>query len=150
MRVLTEVANFLRRVKKRMRSGELSREPIQLLRVEWRGDSVECDWLMRPVDPWDKFLPADLASENQTLQSMRDALKLREVIFRSFPAAGIAHLRMYRVNEDRNLELVMTGSVNRSDEVLHRVPSVMMRARLCGFRFTVSDGALRGLVPISF
>ena len=149
MRVLTEIAKFLRRTRRQLRSGELSREPLQLLRVEWKGDLVECDWLMRPVDPWDKYLPPELATENQTLQALRDALKLRAVIFRSFPAVGLAHLRMFRADKNHRLELVMTGSVNRWDEEFHRVPSVMMRAKMCGFRFTVAEGVMRGLIPIS-
>jgi hypothetical protein len=103
---------------------------------------------MRPIDPWDKYLPPRLATENQTLQAVRDALKLREVILRSFPAVGLAHLRMFRADENHRLELVMTGSVNRWDEEFHRVPSVMMRAKLCGFRFNVAEGTLRGLVPV--
>jgi hypothetical protein len=57
---------------------------------------------------------------------------------------------MFRVDENHRLELVMTGSVTRWDEEFHRVPSVMMRARMCGFRFTVAEGAMRGLMPISF
>jgi hypothetical protein len=150
MRVLAEIAKFLRRTRRQLKSGELSREPLQLLRVEWKSDLVECDWLMRPVDPWDKYLPSHLATENQTLQALRDALKLREIIFRSFPAVTLAHLRMFRADENHHLELVMTGSVNRWDEEFHRVPSVMMRARMCGFRFTVAEGAMRGLIPISF
>lgn len=148
MKVLTEIANFLRRVRKRMRTGELSREPLTLLRVEWKGDVVECDWLMRPVDPWDKYLPPHLATENQTLQALRDGLKLRAAVFRYFPAVGIAHLRMFRADENHRLELVMTGSVSRWDEEFHRVPSVMMRARMCGFRFTVAEGALHGLILV--
>lgn len=148
MRVLTEISNFLRRTRRQMRSGELSREPLQLLRVEWKGDRVECDWLMRPVDPWDKFLPPHLATENQTLQALRDALKLRKVILRSFPAVGLAQLRMFRSDEDHRLELVMSGSVNRWDEEFHRVPSVMMRAKMCGFRFNVAEGAFRRLVTV--
>ncbi len=150
MRVLTEIAKFLRRARRQMRSGELSRESLQLLRVEWKGDSLECDWLMRPLDPWDKYLPAELAAENQTLQALRDALKLRAIIFRSFPAVGLAHLRMFRADKNHQLELVMTGSVNRWDEEFHRVPSVTMRAKMCGFRFTVVEGAIRGLVPVPF
>lgn len=150
MRALIETAQFLRQARKRLRSGALSREPLLLLRVEWKGDSVECDWLMRPVDPWDKDLPQRLARENQTLQSLRDALKLRETIFRCFPAVGIAHLRMFRADEDHNLELVMTGSVTRSNEILHRVASLAMRARLCGFSFIMNDGALSGMLPLPF
>jgi len=123
----------------------MSREPLDVLRVEWKGDLVECDWLMRPVDPWDRFLPSHLATENQTLQALRDALKLREIILRSFPAVGMAHLRMFRSDENHHLELVMTGNVNRWDEEFHRVPSVMMRAKMCGFRFTVAEGMLCGM-----
>jgi len=149
MRMLTDIAKFLRSAKRCLRSGELSREPLQLLRVEWKGDRVDCDWLMRPVDPWDKCLPPHLAAENQTLQALRDALKLREIIFRSFPAVGLAHLRMFRAGKGHQLELVMTGSVNRWDEEFHRVPSVMMRAKMCGFRFKVAEESMRGLVLIS-
>jgi len=150
MRMLADVASFLRSAKKYLRFGELSREPLQLLRVEWKGDRVECDWLMRPADPWDKCLPPSLATENQTLQALRDALLLRKTILRSFPTVSLAYLRMYRADEDHRLELVLTGSVSRWDEEFHRVPSVMMRAKMCGFRFTVAEGALRGLVPIRF
>ena len=148
MRVLRDIAKFLRRAKKQLRTGELSREPVQLLRVEWKGDLVECDWLMRPEDPWDKYIPASLATENQTLQALRDALQLRTVILRSFPAVSRADLRMFRADAEYRLELVMTGSVNRWDEEFHRVPSVMMRAKMCGFRFTVAEGMLRGMFPV--
>lgn len=149
MKAIVEISNFLQQARKRMRSGEASREPLLLLRVEWRGDLVECDWLMRAMDPWDRDLPANLATENHTLQALRDALKLRDMIFRYFPAVGIAYLRMFRADGDHRLELVMTGSVNRSDEILHRVPSVVMRARMCGFRFTMTEGAVGGMVSIS-
>lgn len=150
MKVLFDTAEFLRQVRTRLRFGELSREPLLLLRVEWKGDAVECDWLMRPVDPWDKDLPPHLARENQTLQSLRDALKLREIIFRCFPAVGVAHLRMFRADEEHRLELVITGSVTRSNEILHRVASLAMRARLCGFSFNMNDGTLSGTFPLPF
>lgn len=149
MRVLNEIAQFVRRSRRQMRSGELSREQLQVLRVEWKGDAVECDWLMRPADPWDKYVPPRLATENETLQAMRDALKLRAIILRSFPGIGLAHLRMFRADANHGLELVMTGSVNRADAELHRVPSVMMRAKMCGFRFSVAEGTLRGLASAS-
>ncbi len=150
MKALFETSGFLRRARKKLRFGEMSREPLLLLRVEWKGDSVECDWLMRPVDPWDKYLPQRLATENRTLQALRDALQLREIIFRCFPAVGIAHLRMFRADEEHRLELVMTGSVDRSNEILHRVASIAMRARLCGFHFNMTDGSLRRMVPVPF
>ena len=149
MKILTEIAGFLRLSQRQLRSGELSREPLQLLRVQWKGDLVECDWLMRPVDSWDRYIPQDLATENQTLQALRDALQLRAIIFRSFPAVSLAHLRMFRAGENHRLELVMTGSVNRWDEEFHRVPSVTMRAKMCGFRFTLTGGAMGRMIPIS-
>ena len=136
MKELLDAADFLGRARRRMRFGEFSREPLKLLRLEWRGDAVECDWLMRPADPWDVDLPTHLAEENQTLQALRDALRLRDIVFKSFPGVNNAELRMFRVGADHSPELVMTGSVNRSNEVFERVASIAMRARLCGFRFT--------------
>lgn len=149
MRELFDAADFLSRTRRKMRSGAYSREPLMLLRVEWKGDSVDCDWLMRPVDPWDKDLPSHLARENQTLQALRDALNLREIVFRSFPAVVNADLRMFRACEDHRLELVMRGSTSRSNEVFYRVASVAMRAKLCGFHFTLAEGGHKSLVPIS-
>ncbi len=112
---------------------------------------MECDWLMRPADQWDKDLPAHLARENQTLQALRDALSLRETIFKSFPAVITAELRMFRADPLHRLELMMTGSVSRSNETFERVASIAMRARLFGFHFNVEQGELGRLTsaPLS-
>jgi hypothetical protein len=142
MMSIQDAARFLRIVRKKMRLGEFSREPVNLLRIEWTADSVECDWLMRPSDLWDVDLPPHLARENQTLQALRDALTLRNTIFKWFPSVVKAELRMFRIDADQQLELMMTGSVARTDEVSERVGSVAMRARLCGFRFNMSGGVL--------
>jgi hypothetical protein len=149
MRELLETAHFLGKARHRMRSGAYSREPLMLLRVEWKGDLVECDWLMRSADPWDRDLPSHLVRENQTLQALRDALNLREIVFRSFPAVVNADLRMFRAAEDHHLELVMRGNTSRTNEVFYRVASVAMRAKLCGFHFTLAEGGLKSLIPIS-
>ncbi|MGC1461977.1 MAG: hypothetical protein WA802_07235 [Terracidiphilus sp.] len=149
MKELLDAADFLNRARRRLRFGALSREPLTLLRFEWRGDSVECDWLMRPADQWDKDLPPHLTGENQALQALRDALTLREVVFKSFPAVVTATLRMFRADADHRLELVMTGNVNRSNEAFERVASLAMRARLCGFRFNLEEGALERIAPAS-
>ena len=143
MKPIRDAAAFVRDARKRLRTGEYSREPLTLLRLEWRPECVECDWLMRPADPWDADLPTRLARENETLQALRDALDLRRMIFHSFPSAMTAELRMYRDGGDE-LELMMTGSVSRTNEVLERVASVVMRARLCGFHFTLASGVLQG------
>lgn len=126
MRELLHAADFLSRVRRKLSFGALSREPLLLLRFEWKGDSVECDWLMRPPDPWDKDLPTHLAKENQTLQALRDALSLREAIFESFPAVINANLRMFRADSEHRLKLMMTGKVNRFNDVFERVASVSM------------------------
>lgn len=127
----------------------LSREPLLLLRVEWKGDWVECDWLMRPPDQWDKDLPAHLAEENQTLQALRDALSLRQVIFESFPAVINAKLRVFRADGEHRLELVMTGKVSRDNDVFERVASLAMRAKLCGFHFMLNAGVMERLTAVS-
>lgn len=149
MKELRYLARFLVKARRRMRSGVYSREPLMLLRVEWRGDLVECDWLMRSPDPWDRDLPPHLARENQTLQALRDALSLREIIFRSFPAVVNADLRMYRADADHGLELMMTGRVNRFNEVFERVASLAMRAKLCGFCFHLGAGELKSMSSVS-
>ena len=110
---------------------------------------MECDWLMRPPDQWDKDLPAHLAKENQTLQALRDALSLRGAIFDSFPAVINAELRMFRADGEHRLELMMTGRVNRFNDVFERVASVAMRAKLCGFHFTLDAGELESLSTVS-
>ena len=144
MMSLEEAGKFLRQARRKMRLGEISREPLTLLRIEWRDDRVECDWLMRPSDRWDADLPFHLAKENQTLQSLRDALALRKMILHEFPSVMKAELRMYRVDPDGQLELMMTGSVARTNEVFERVASVVMRAKLCGFHFNLASGVLVG------
>lgn len=144
MMPIKEAATFVRGVRRKLHVGEHSREALKLLRVEWRTECVECDWLMRPADPWDADLPPRVARQNETLQALRDALALRKMIFNSFPASMKAELRMYRRDENNQLELMMTGSVARTNEVLERVASVVMRAKLCGFQFNLASGVLQG------
>jgi len=148
MKNLLDAADFLRRARRKMRYGEFSREPLELLRLEWKGNALECDWLMRPADRWDVDLPARVVEENLTLQALRDALRLRNIVFDSFPRVDNAELRMFRIGDDDLPELVMSGSVVRANEVFERVASVAMRARLCGFRFTQGDGSLQRMTPL--
>lgn len=148
MRDLLDAADFLRKVRRKLRYGEYSREPLKLLRLEWKGEAVECDWLMRPADRWDADVSLRVAEENQTLQALKDALTLRDIVFKSFPRVNSAELRMFRPDASQQPQLVMTGSVHRSNEVLERVASIAMRARLCGFRFTFSQESLGKLTPL--
>jgi len=149
MNELLDAMEFLDKARRRMRFGNFSREPLKLLRVEWKEGLIECDWLMRPADPWDRFLPSALCEQHQTLQALRDAMNLRDIVFKAFPSVTRAELRMFRQDDDLQHELMMTGAVTRSNEVLQRVPSVVMRAKLCGFRFTLAQGVLASLHSVS-
>lgn len=149
MKELFQAARFLSMTRRKLRYGAYSSEPLLLLRFEWKGDTVECDWLMRPPHPWDRDLPAHVGRENQTLQALKDAMTLREAIFASFPAVTSANLRMYRADSEHRLELMMTGSVNRSNEVFERVASMAMRAKLCGFNFQLKAGELESMPSAS-
>ena len=82
------------------------------------------------------------------MQALRDALRLRNIVFESFPRVDNAELRMFRIGADNLPELVMSGSVVRTNEVFERVASIAMRARLCGFRFTQGDGSLQRMTPL--
>ncbi len=148
MNSLLDAADFVRKARRTLRYGELSREPLELLRLEWKRNALACDWLMRPADRWDADLPARMAEENQTLQALRDALRLRNLVFDAFPRVDNAELRMFRMGADKIPELVMSGSVVRTNEVLERVASIAMRARLCGFHFTQGNGSLQRIPPL--
>lgn len=134
-------ARFVKKVRSKLRTGELSREPVKLLRLEWKPERVECDWLMRPPDPWDAHIPPHRARENQTSQALKDALTLRNMIFKAFPSVDVAELRMFGLDAGQQLELMMIGTIARNDQFYERVPSMAMRAKLCGFQFTLAHGA---------
>jgi hypothetical protein len=44
-----DIINAVLRLRIQLRFGRLSRAPLRLLRVEWRGDHVNCDWNSLPM-----------------------------------------------------------------------------------------------------
>ena len=58
MKELQQIADFVRGLRTQMRFGELSRAPLQLLRLQLEGETAEYDWIARPPDPWDAALPS--------------------------------------------------------------------------------------------
>jgi len=144
MKLIHEAAQFLKLARKSLRRGEATREPLTILRFEWRGDTVECDWLIRAASLAERERTVQPAVEPQTQQAFRDALDLRQLVFESFPAVMQARLRMFRSNRNHQLELLMVGQVNRLDQSFEREPLLMTRARLSGFQFVLSDGVFVG------
>jgi hypothetical protein len=147
MRLILDSIEFFHSVRSQMRFGEFSRLPIRLHRFEVADDTAGCEWFMRPPDPWDVHLSPRLQQEHVTQQALLDAMKIRELIFRGFPDVQRAGLRMYRQQEGAAPELLMTGDVEREIHGLRRVASLVMRARLCGFRFSLAGGILEPIAP---
>jgi hypothetical protein len=145
MRLLWEIADFGRAMHRQMRFGELSRAPLRLLRLEWRGDGAECDWLARPADEWDQDLPRQVSDGNASEQALRDAIAMRELLFDALPGVDTASLRVFRQSADGARDLIITGTVTRGEEVPRNVPSTVMRAKLLGFQFWFQNGFLEAM-----
>ena len=145
MKWIWNASEFLRRIHYRLRFGEKSRAPLKFLRLELREDSAECEWLARANDPWDADLPLEIRDENHALQALRDALAVREFLFASLPEVRCATVNVYRLTQWRSRQLIITGSLTRDDQPPPRVASLVMRAKLCGLRFNLFDGAFESL-----
>lgn len=142
---ICEISNFIRRLRTEARFGELSRAPLHLLRLEWRGDFVECDWMARPGDRWDAGLPAIVAERNTSIQALEDAVKVRDLLFAALPDLASGVFRVYRESEGAPSTLIIAGQVTRKERVPLGVRSLAMRAKLAGFRFWLADGVLKPL-----
>ncbi len=152
MRQLWEVADFVRAARRRLRFGEFSRAPLRLQRFELRNDNVqtvECDWIARPADAWDSSLQQQVRRERESLQGLADAIAVRNLIFEAFPAIESAVLRGFRQPARKPPELIVLGTVSREIPALHRVSSLVMRAKLYGFCFCFEDGILRPLQQVT-
>ena len=145
MWLLWRISDFVRATRRQMRFGELSRAPLQLLRLEWRGDFVECDWLARPADEWDRDVPQHVSDRNVSEQALRDAIAVRVLLFDALPGVDAGSLRVFRQSADGARDLIITGAVTRVEEVPLNVPSTAMRAKLLGFQFGIEDGTLEAL-----
>jgi len=145
MRLVWRIADFGRALRRQMRFGELSRAPLRLLRIEWRGDRAECDWLARPADEWDRDVSRTVSAGNESEQALRDAIALRELLFDALPDVETATLRVFRQSAQGSRDLIITGTVNRIEEIPQNVSSVAMQAKLLGFQFWFEEGILESL-----
>jgi hypothetical protein len=141
-----EVADFVRGLRREMRFGELSRAPLRLLRLELSGERVACDWIARPADIWDQSLQAHERRRNESEQALRDAIRVRDLVFDSLPRIERAVLRAFRSSAAREPpELIISGVAMREAPPIFRVSSLAMRAKLYGFHFEIEDGILQVL-----
>lgn len=147
MKTIFDAADFLRNGRRKLRFSELSRAPLHLLRLEVTESTVRCDWFMRPPDQWDADLPAAVRENNQSMQAVLDAMRVRELLFATFKTISVAELQVFRPSDGETPELVMAGTVRREDEVPTRIGSIVMQAILLGFRFTFSNGTLMAMSP---
>jgi hypothetical protein len=142
---LCDVRNVITRLRVQLRFGRLSRAPLRLLRLEWRGDHVECDWIARSLDEWDKAL-RPLSDGNASLQALEDAIIVRDLLFYALHDISSATFRVYRqVAESGPPDLIITGTVNKPEPVRWNVRSLAMQAKLCGFQFCLDNGKLLAL-----
>jgi hypothetical protein len=128
-----------------MRFGELSRAPLRLRRVELQDDTVECDWMTRPPDIWDASLRREQRDHNESIQALADAISIRNLLFDALPNVESAVLRVFRQPAREAPEMIILGTVSREMPAVHRVSSLVMRAKLYGFCFCLEDGFLRPL-----
>ena len=143
MKGLLHVAEFVRRLRAQMRFGELSRAPLQLIRLQvWR-ETAECDWIARSADAWDTALPRGERERRASFQALQDAVAIREMLFSVLPDVQSAELRSFRQSAREPPELVIFGSVTREGAMVHKVTSPVMRAKLYGFRFFLDEGVLK-------
>jgi hypothetical protein len=145
MKSLREVGEFVRKLKYRMRFGELSRSHLRMLRLELRGDSAELDWLARPGDVWAATMPRHIRDRDASLQALQDAVALREMFFATIPGVQSAEFRTFRQEARESPRLIVIGTVTREMPAVPRVTSPVMRAKLCGFHFQMDDGVLEPL-----
>jgi hypothetical protein len=147
MKPFWEIADFLRTIRRQMRFGDLSRAPLQLVRLEWQGDTAQCDWIVRPPDAWDENLGRHERERNVSEQALRDAIQVCDLLFAELPSVKIAVLRAFRQSETcQSPALVIAGTVRRGEEGgLKGIRSSAMRVKLCGLQFRMDDGRLEPL-----
>jgi hypothetical protein len=139
---LCDIRNVITRLRVQLRFGRLSRSPMRLVRLEWQGDHVDCDWIARAQDDWDEGLPKHIGDSNASLQALEDAIVVRDVLFYALRDISSATFRVYREAADEPQELIITGTVTRPEPLRWDIHSLVMRAKLCGLQFCLDDGRL--------
>jgi hypothetical protein len=82
---------------------------------------------------------------NESQQALVDAISIRDLLFDALPKIDCAVLRAFREPAREPPEMIILGTVSREMPAVHRVSSLVMRAKLYGFCFCFEDGLLRPL-----
>lgn len=142
---LSKVGEFVRALRVQLRFGELTRAPLRLLRFEIVDNGVECDWLARPADAWDASLSRSIQRRHASLQALRDAIDVRNLLFDVMPHVENASFRVYREGTHHKREMIIAGSSQRNDQSSRDLHSLVMHAKVLGFRFDLEGDSLRAL-----
>jgi hypothetical protein len=140
-----KASQFLRGVRVQLRFGELSRAPLRMIRLEIMDEAAECDWLVRPSDAWDDGLSRQVQQRHASLQALRDAIDMRAMMFDLMPQLETARCRVYRETADFERATIISGITHRNDQSGRHVHSLVMRAKVLGFRFDLQGDILRAL-----
>lgn len=140
---LARASRFLHDVRFQLRYGELSRASLKMLRFQIVAEIVECDWMARMPDPWDVDLPRAIQQRHSLLQTLKDALSIRTLLFDAFPDMEIANVRVFRESVDYKPEMIMTGCLHRGDHSARGEHSIVMRTKILGYRFRLEGDTLR-------
>lgn len=142
---LCDASLFYRQLRVQMRFGELTRAPLQLTRFQMKDNVAECDWLARLPDLWDQDLKPEIGQRHASLQALKDAVDVRSLLFYLLPDIDAAYLRIYRRRSAYANDLVIAGHVQRMAPSFRSVHSIVMRAKLLGFRFSLQSDVLSNL-----
>jgi hypothetical protein len=142
-RQLRRASHFLSDLKHSLHYGELSRAPLRLLRFQIVEGIAECDWMARAHDPWDEDLSRNTQLRHASLQAIHDAIDIRMLLFDSFPDLETASVRVFRESANYTPEMILAGTVQRNDQSARNIHSIIMRAKILGFRFCLENDALK-------
>src|SRR5689334_22737534 len=96
IKLLCDIRDVITRLRVQRRFGGLSLTPLLLLRLEWRGHHVDCDWITCLHNHWGKDLPKRVSDSDATLQTLEDAIIVREMLFYTLHEISTATFRVYR------------------------------------------------------
>ena len=139
---ISGAGHFLRNLRTKLRFGLLSREPLRLIRCQIKDDTADCEWIARNQDVWDDDLSREIGRRHASLQALKDAIDIRSMLFEVLPDLATARLRVYREPISHPRELIIAGNVRRDDGAFLSTHSLVMRAKLVGFRFCLENESL--------